>query len=158
MALFSLHGVDHCGTCRHVPTCAEGVKMASPSYPVSSIRTLCSPRPAMKYPSFVSGFHPLPPFYTVHNQAIRLPGGTSLLSFISDGAVFPNPSFLRDCGFDLFWPSGGGSGQIMVRCQPTPWNVHTTVLQQMPRDYDLVPAHPRESSLNHVAAALQGLW
>ena len=34
------------------------------------------------------------------DQAVGLPGSTSLLSFISDAAVFPDPSLLRDCGFD----------------------------------------------------------
>ena len=47
--------------------------------------------------------------YTVGDQAVRLPGGTSLLNFNSDVAVFPNPSLLRDCGFDPLRPSGGGS-------------------------------------------------
>ena len=32
---------------------------------------------------------------SVRDQAIGLPGGTSLLRLISDGAVFPNPSLLR---------------------------------------------------------------
>ena len=47
-----------------------------------------------------------------------MPGGTSLLSFISDVAVFPNPSLLRDCGFDLLRHSGGGSHQEMAGCWP----------------------------------------
>ena len=74
--------------------------MASPSYPVSSIRTLfsqisnCAPVLCLQLPS-------TPRFYTVHDQA---PGSTSLLSFISDVAVFPDPSLLRDCGFDPFCP------------------------------------------------------
>ena len=34
------------------------------------------------------------------DQAVRLPGGTSLLSFISDAVVFPDPLLLRVCGFD----------------------------------------------------------
>lgn len=53
-------GVDCCGAFKHLYACTGGVKMASPSYPVSSIRTLCSPLLAIKHPSFVSGFHPLP--------------------------------------------------------------------------------------------------
>ena len=46
-------------------------------------------------------------FYTVCDKAIRLPGGTSILSFISV-AVFPNPSLLRDCSFDSYHPLGEG--------------------------------------------------
>ena len=59
-----------------------------------------------------------PCFYILHDQAVILPGGTSLLSFISDAAVFPNPSLLRDCGFDLLRHSGGGSHQEMAGCWP----------------------------------------
>ena len=42
-----------------------------------------------------------PRLYTLHDQA---PGSTSLLSSISDVAVFPDPLSLRDCGFDPFCP------------------------------------------------------
>ena len=77
--------------------------MASPSYPVFSVRL------AVKHPSFVSGFCSLPNFYTVCDQAIRLSGSTSLLNLISDVAVFPNTSILRDCGFDPLIPSRRGS-------------------------------------------------
>ena len=72
--------------------------MASPSYPVSSIRTLfflisnCAPVLCPRLPF-------TPHFFTVRDQA---PGSTSLLSFISDVAVFPDPSLLRDCGFVPF--------------------------------------------------------
>ena len=41
------------------------------------------------------------PHFYKRNLAVRLPGDTSLLSFIPDVAVFPNPSLMRDCGFDL---------------------------------------------------------
>ena len=60
--------------------------MASPSYPVSSIGTLFSPisNPA---PILCLQLPSTPCFYTVCDQAISLPGGTSLLSFISDVAV-----------------------------------------------------------------------
>ena len=36
-----------------------------------------------------------PHFYTVCIQAVSLLGSTSLLNYIADGAVFPNPSLLR---------------------------------------------------------------
>ena len=58
-----------------------------------------------------------PCFYTVHDQA---PGNTSLLSFVSDAAVFPRPLLLRDCGFDPLGRSAGGSHQAMARCWPHP--------------------------------------
>ena len=75
--------------------------MESPSYPVSSTGTLfslignCTPILCLRCLS-------TPRFYTVGEQAIRLLSDTSLLSFISDAAVFPDPSFLRDCSFDPF--------------------------------------------------------
>ena len=46
-----------------------------------------------------------PRFYTVRDKA---PGSTSLLSFVSDVAVFPDPLLLRDYGFDPFRPSAEG--------------------------------------------------
>ena len=59
-------------------------------------------------------------FYTVPDQAIRLPGSTSLLGLISDAVVFPNLSLLRDCGFDPLRPSEGGPHQAMAECWPHP--------------------------------------
>ena len=50
-------------------------------------------------PSFVSGFL-RSCIYTVRDQAVRLPGSTSLLSFISVAAVFPHPSLRGDRGSD----------------------------------------------------------
>ena len=78
--------------------------MVSPSYPVPSIGTLFY---------LISNHAPVlclqllstPCFYTVCDQA---PGCTSLLSFVSDVAVFCGPLLLRDCGFDLFCPSAEG--------------------------------------------------
>ena len=76
------------------------VKMVSPSYPVSSIGTLFSPisncTPIL-CPAFVH-FR----FFSVRDQ---VPGNISLLSFVSDAAVFPGPLLLKDCGFDPFCPS-----------------------------------------------------
>ena len=78
--------------------------MASPTYPVSSIGTLlspisnCTPVLCLQLPS-------TPSFYTACDQA---PGSTSLLSFVSDAAVFPDLLVLRDCGFDWFCPSAEG--------------------------------------------------
>ena len=51
-----------------------------------------------------------PCFFTLHDQA---PSSTSLPSFISDVAIFPGPLPLKDCGFDLFHTSMGGSHQAM---------------------------------------------
>ena len=66
---------------------------------VSGVGTPCSWQQAIKHLSFVLGFCPLPASI-LSDQAGRLRGDTSLPSFISDAAVFPNPSLLRDCGFD----------------------------------------------------------
>ena len=53
-----------------------------------------------------------PRLFTLRDQA---PGSTSLLSFVSDAAVFPNPLLLMDCGFDPFHPSVGGSHRAMAK-------------------------------------------
>ena len=64
--------------------------MTSPSYLVSGIGTLfspiskCAPVLCLRLPS-------TPCFYTVRDQAVRLPGGTSFLSFLSHVAVFLVP-------------------------------------------------------------------
>ena len=75
--------------------------MASPSYPVSSFRTLFS---------LIGNHAPVhlwllstPRFHTVCDHA---PGSTSLLSVVLD--AFPDPLLLRNCGFDLICPSAGG--------------------------------------------------
>ena len=80
--------------------------MASPSYPVSSIRTLFSPI-SNCVPFLSSALR----FFTVRDQDS---GSTSVLSFVSEeanrmAAVFPAPLLLKDCSFDLFCPSAGGS-------------------------------------------------
>ena len=82
--------------------------MASPSYPISSIGSLFS-SVSSHTPVLCLQLLSTPGFYTVCDQAVRLPGSTSLLSFISDAAMFPSPSLLRDCGFDPLRPLGGGS-------------------------------------------------
>ena len=46
-----------------------------------------------------------PCFFTLRDQA---PGSTSLLSFVSDVAVFPVSLLPKDCGFDPLCPSVGG--------------------------------------------------
>ena len=66
--------------------------MVSPNYPVSSIGTLFSPI-SNNAPVPCLQFLSPPHFYTVCDQAMRLPGGISHLNFISDVFVFPNPYF-----------------------------------------------------------------
>ena len=108
--------------------------MTSPSYPFFSILSLFSLISSCAHVlclQLLSTLH----FYTVLDQAIRLPDGTSLLSFISDGAMFHNPSLLRDCGFVLFRPSAGGSHQ-----------------------QGLGAGHTQESLLDRAAANAQRLW
>ena len=46
----------------------------------------------------------------------------------------------------------------MARCQPTSGKVRETVLLLMPRDCSWVPARPRKSSHDLLAAEFQGLW
>ena len=124
--------------------------MASSSCPVSSMETLCSPRPAIAHPSFVSGFL-CSRFYAVREQAIRLPGGTYLLSFISYAAVFPDPSLRRAqilSGASPRAMAGGGLTRERSRDSAA----------AVARDCGWAPARPREGSCNRVAAAFRGSW
>ena len=111
--------MDCCGVCRCVCACMGAVKMGSPSYPVSSMGAFSSPWPAITLASFVSSFLHCR-FYTVRDQAVRLPGVTSLLSFISIAAVLSNPSLWRDRGSDMLISSAGGSPRAMAGCRPHP--------------------------------------
>ena len=86
--------------------------MASLSYPVSSIRTLFS-WICNHAPFLCLWLKSTPRFYTVCDQAL---GSTSLLSFISYAAIFPDRLLVRDCSFDPFCPSVGGSHQAIAWC------------------------------------------
>ena len=96
--------------------------MASPSYPASSIGTLfflisnCAPVLCPRLPFTLH-------FFTVRDQA---PGSPSLLSFISDEAVFPTPHFsvtvalthsapLQE-GLTEQWPSSGHTQERLPDC------------------------------------------
>ena len=133
-------------------------RMASPSHPVSSIRTLCSCPPAIKHPSFVSSFHPLPASTLSASKPSACQAAPPSQVLSQMGLCFQTSRFCVPCSFDLLRPSGGGSRQAMARCQPTPRKVCAPVLLQMPRDCGWVPAQPRKSLCNHVAAAFQGSW
>ena len=75
------------------------------------------------------------------------------------GLCFQPPHFRRPCSFDLIRPSREGSCQTRAGCYPTASrNVRETVLLPMPRDCGQVPALPRKSLRDSVAAAPQGLW
>ena len=128
----------------------HGEKMASPSYRVSSIGILFSPISNCA-PVLCLWLPPTPHVYTVSDQA---PDSTSLLSFVSDVAVFPDPLLLRDCGFDPFCPSASlSNGWVLA----APRNVCGTALLLIPRDCSWVPACPRKSSRDSIAAVFQGL-
>ena len=86
--------------------------MMSPSYPASSMGTLFS-AVSNRAPVLCLQLSSTPHSFTVHDQA---PGSTSRLSFVSDVAVFPGPLLLKDCGFDLFCTSMGGSHRAMAEC------------------------------------------
>ena len=124
--------------------------MAPPSPPV------CSPGSAVDRSSVFSS-RPLPAF-PLSDQAL---GSTSLPSFVSDAAVYPGPLLPKDCSFDPFHPSVGGSYEQWPNEQ---WpNVGCTQERLLDpaaagaRDCSQVPAHPRKSSRDRVAAAFQGL-
>ena len=80
-----------------------------------------------------------PHFHTVHDQAR---GSTSLLSFISDVAVFPGPPLLRDCGFDPFCPSAKG---VTKKC-PGASRTQEHLQDCAAADAQRLPARPRKSS------------
>ena len=124
------------------------------SDPVSSIKTLFSPtsNPA---PILCLQLQSIPHFYTVHDQ---VPGNTSLLSFVSDVAVFPDPLLLRDCGFGPFCPSAGGSHRAMARCWPHQGTFAGLCCCQCPETVAGCQHAPENSSQDSVAAAFLGLW
>ena len=133
------------------------MKMASTSFRVSSI-ILCAlinrqlSTPPLSPASFA------PRFCTVCEPAFSLQGSTSLLNFISDGAVFPNRSLLWALRLEpvlTFWGRVLPSKGQVPACPRDP---HATMLLQRPRDCGRVPAHPRKIPCNCVAAAVQGLW
>ena len=124
--------------------------MALPSYQVSSIGTALS---QISNPTIIPflWLPSTPRFYTIRKQA---PGRTSLLSFISDVAVFPDPLFLRDCSFDTFCASEGGSPEQWPGAGRT-LNVCGIMLLPTSRDCGWVPAHSRKISCDCVAAVFQ---
>ena len=75
----------------------------------------------------------IPHLYPVHVQVISLLGSTSLLSFISDGDVFANPSFQRTLQvgptLTLWGKVSLSNGQLAPEC------VHAVVQQRRFRDY-----------------------
>ena len=116
-------------------------KMASPSCRVTSIGTLSS-RISSRTPVLCLQLSSTPRFYAARDHAVRLPGGTSLLSFISEAAVFPGPSLLRDCGFARLRFSAGGSHRALAACRSPSGRVPDRLLPT-PRDCGQVPA-PRQ--------------
>ena len=65
----------------------NGFTQLSGLYYWNSVLSLTSSRTPILYLQLSSTPH----FYSVCDQAVRLPGDTSLLSFISDAAAFPDP-------------------------------------------------------------------
>ena len=145
--------MECCGALGCVCACMGAVKMASPIYTVSSIGTLFSPV-SNHAPILCLQLSSTRNFFTLHDQN---PGSTSLLSFVSDPAVFPSPLLLKDCGFDPFCPFAGGSHRAMAECQ-----LHSGMLAGpcccQCHETGQVPACPRKSSRDGIAAAFQGLW
>ena len=79
--------------------------MVPSSYPVSSFGSLFS-QISNRAPVLCLQLLSAPLLFILCDQA---PGSTSLLSVVSDAAVFPGPLLLKGCGFDPFRPSVGGS-------------------------------------------------
>ena len=74
--------------------------MAPPRYPVSSFGTLFS-QISNHAPVLCLQLSSTPRFFTLRDQA---PSSTSLLSFVSDVAVFPGPYFQRTAALTWFAP------------------------------------------------------
>ena len=110
--------------------------MASPSFLFSGTGTSHFHQPVIKHPSLVSGLHATPQIYRVHVQAVHLPGGTSLQSFISDDIVFQNPTL-----------------QSFLWLGPTP-----TLRGRVLLSNGLLPACSRKHSCYHAVAEVQRLW
>ena len=146
-----------CSASRCACSCAGGVKMVSPSYPVYSIGTLCCPDQQ-------SCTSPLSP-ESVHSPLLHCLWPSHQFTrwhlppefYLRCGSV-SQPLILRDYGFDLFWPSGGGFHWAVAKCPPAPRNDRGTMLLPIPRDRGWVPACPRKSLCNCVAVAFEGLW
>ena len=132
--------------------------MASPSYPVSSIRTLSSPI-SNRAPILCLQLSSTLRFFTVRDQA---PGSTSLPSFVSDVAVFPGPLLLKDCGFDPSAPLQEG----LTEQWPNEQGPNVGYTQERLLDPAAAGAPrlwpsarpPQKSSRDSVAAAFQALW
>ena len=127
--------------------------MAPSSHPV------CSPGSANHAPVLCLQLSSTPCFSTLRDQA---PDSTSLLSFVSDAAVFPGPLLPKDCGFDPLRASGGGSHQQWPNEQ---WPNGGCAQERLPDPAGagaprLRPgvSPPQKSSRDSVAAAFQGLW
>ena len=111
--------MDHCGACRWYAHAREVQKWCHPATQ-PPVWKLCALLTSNHAPVLGLQLSSTACFFTVRDQAIRLPGGPSLLSFMSDAAVCPDPSLLRDCGFDPFCRSAGGSQSALARCRPHP--------------------------------------
>ena len=108
--------------------CTGEVKMASLAFPVSSSRTLCSHPRAIKHPSFVSSFHPLP----ASTLSVSKPSACQAeppSKILSQMGLFPNPSLLRS---------------LQLRPALTLWG-------RISLSNGLVPACPQERSCDHTA-------
>ena len=96
-----------------------------------------------------------PRFFTVHDQAL---GSISLPSFVSDVAVFSGPLLLKDCSFDPFCPSAGGSHRAMSKCQLHPGMLAGPCCCRCPETAARCQPSSEKSLRDSVAAAFQGLW
>ncbi|XP_047697931.1 uncharacterized protein LOC125156220 [Prionailurus viverrinus] len=129
-------------------------KWRHPAAPVTSIGTQSS-RVSSRTPVLCLQLSSTPRFYAIRDQAVRLPGGTSLLSFISEGAVFPGPSLLRDCGFAPLRFSAGGSHQALAAGR-SPSGRFRDRLLPTPRDCGRVPAPRRKKFPRSCSGSVSG--
>ena len=85
--------------------------MAPSSYPV------CSPGSAVTHLSCIFSSRPLP----ASSLSVTRPQAAPLFRVLSQMRLFsPGPLLLKDCGFDPFSPSVGGSHGAMAKCRLHP--------------------------------------
>ena len=148
--------MDCCLACRCQCKCAGEVKMVSPRYPV------CSPGSAIAHPSSV--FSPCP--FPAPSLSVTRPQAAPLSHVLSQTWLFsPVPYVKRTAALT---PSARLWEGLTKQCpneqcpnepkMAAPRNAYWTLLLSVPEDCGQVPARPRKSSQESVAAAFLALW
>ena len=99
-----------------------------------------------------------PHFYVVRVQAVSLPGGTSLLNYMSFGTIFKFLTSESPAAWNYSNPLVEGlAGQLPAAGLP-PGNIHAATMLLRFRDYGQVPASPRKCLCDRIGTEAQSLW